>query len=323
MAWETRPNGKRYFYMGRRVNGRVVKEYYGCGPAAILAEQQLEMRKQQRLADQKAVRTVAEQEIVADSAVRQLTRSAKRVLPPIPDAVYATTPLQTSVGAQDGSGTLPKPANGSSQMSHDTPVDPISEIQVLLARLQQGDSSAGIELETFLDQYPDLWVQMGDVGEQAINAWLTLVSGKVPVLALAARKKLDSLREELLAAGTDITTRLHADRVMATWLQVTHADLRFAQADRTSLPMLEFLAKRQRQAQQQHLSALTAWRMWRRAQDQMGQVARTANLDPVLPGEPLVITPPIDQSEAVQESWILPFPGPVAPRTGGQSATGS
>ena len=281
------------------------------------------MRKQQRLADQKAVRTAAEQEIVADSAVRQLTRSAKRVLPPIPDAVYATTPLQTSVGAQDGNDVLPEPADGSSQMSHNTPIDPISQIQLLLARLQQGDPNAGVELETLLDQYPNLWLQMGDVGEQAINAWLTLVSGKVPVLALAARKKLDSLREELLAAGTDITTRLHADRVMVTWLQVTHADLRFAQADRTSLPMLEFLAKRQRQSQQQHLSALGAWRMWRRAQGQIGQGERTANSAAVHSDEPLVIAPPVDLNGPVQESWILPFPGAVAPRTGGQSATGS
>jgi hypothetical protein len=85
---------------------------------------------------------------VADSAVRQLTRSAKRVLPPIPDAVYATAPLQTSVCAQDGNGALPKPADGNSQVSHDTLVDPVSQIQLLLARLQQGDPDAGVELET-------------------------------------------------------------------------------------------------------------------------------------------------------------------------------
>jgi hypothetical protein len=28
-AWETRRNGRRYFYTARRVNGRVVKEYMG------------------------------------------------------------------------------------------------------------------------------------------------------------------------------------------------------------------------------------------------------------------------------------------------------
>jgi hypothetical protein len=37
MAWETRRNGRRYYYRVRRVNGRVVREYVGTGPAAEAA----------------------------------------------------------------------------------------------------------------------------------------------------------------------------------------------------------------------------------------------------------------------------------------------
>ena len=33
MAWEVR-RGRKYYYRSRRVNGRVVKEYAGTGPAA-------------------------------------------------------------------------------------------------------------------------------------------------------------------------------------------------------------------------------------------------------------------------------------------------
>ena len=34
MAWETRRNGRRYYYHSYRLNGEVVKEYFGNGVAA-------------------------------------------------------------------------------------------------------------------------------------------------------------------------------------------------------------------------------------------------------------------------------------------------
>ena len=40
VAWELRPSGKRFYYRGRRVGGRVVKEYVGGGPLAVHASNQ-------------------------------------------------------------------------------------------------------------------------------------------------------------------------------------------------------------------------------------------------------------------------------------------
>jgi hypothetical protein len=50
MAWETR-GGRRYYYRPKRVGKRVIKEYYGCGCAAEIAEQaDAEVRAQRQAA---------------------------------------------------------------------------------------------------------------------------------------------------------------------------------------------------------------------------------------------------------------------------------
>ncbi|QDS98167.1 hypothetical protein [Adhaeretor mobilis] len=46
MAWENRGNNNRYYYRGRRVDGRTVKEYLGSGEAAERAAAEDEQRRQ-------------------------------------------------------------------------------------------------------------------------------------------------------------------------------------------------------------------------------------------------------------------------------------
>jgi hypothetical protein len=48
MAWETRRNGRRYYYTARRVDGRVVKEYMGRDNAATQAFAKLEWSDAER-----------------------------------------------------------------------------------------------------------------------------------------------------------------------------------------------------------------------------------------------------------------------------------
>jgi hypothetical protein len=52
MAWDSRG----YYYRSRKVNGRVVREYVGCGRVAELAAQLDTLKREQRLLDALALR---------------------------------------------------------------------------------------------------------------------------------------------------------------------------------------------------------------------------------------------------------------------------
>jgi hypothetical protein len=48
MGWDLKVRGGRYYYRSRKVNGRVVKEYVGKGPAAELTALLDRRRRQER-----------------------------------------------------------------------------------------------------------------------------------------------------------------------------------------------------------------------------------------------------------------------------------
>lgn len=60
MAWERRERGGLYYTRSRKENGRVVREYIGSGPVAVMAAQ-MDAIERERLAE-KAVRWREERE---------------------------------------------------------------------------------------------------------------------------------------------------------------------------------------------------------------------------------------------------------------------
>ncbi len=71
MAWEQRRD-KRYYYKSVRCGKKVLKVYFGSGPAAEVAAQTTELARQQRQARAEAVRARREQYQYAEALVNQL-----------------------------------------------------------------------------------------------------------------------------------------------------------------------------------------------------------------------------------------------------------
>jgi hypothetical protein len=72
----------------------------------------------------------------------------------------------------------------------------------------------------------------------------------------AIKRKRAALREELEGPTPSPTERLLVDRVVACWLQVQEADLRYAQAGNCSFAQADYHLKRQDRAHRRFLSAM-------------------------------------------------------------------
>ncbi len=273
MAWETR-SGKRYFYLSKWVNGRVKKEYYGSGPLAELAAMQVESRKQDRRARR--------QERDAEKAPLSAPEEALVQL----NQAYSNQKVSMSPSARPHTAETGSPA---------LPPVVAQQVHELLQRREAGNEAADAELARLVEQFPALWINLGDIGRQALEIWVNLIAGKDRMLHAALRQKLDDLRRQFVVPADDPAGRLIVDRVIATWLQASHADARVAQNVNLDLRTQEFLAKRQQQAQRQHLDALKAWQQWQRLTAQLPQLA---------PPTP----PQANDTPARDDPWIVPFP---------------
>ncbi len=239
MAWEQR-SGKKYYYRSYRVNGRVVKEYFGAGPIAELAASEDASRKELR-AEQRRQRAGSKAKLLAAEA--------------------ATRRCADFQGSK--SQTMLKANPPTSDLNH-LPADVLERVRELQMHRLLGTPGAAAELAGLVHQYPILAVSCGDLAQQAIAAWLNLTVGTDLVFRATLEEKLRQLRREFEAGTEDPAARMIIDRVLATWLQMAYADCRVAQAEGVDRSGHEFLARRQQQAQRQHLAALAAWRQWQK-----------------------------------------------------------
>lgn len=126
---------------------------------------------------------------------------------------------------------------------------------LLVQRANAGDEQALQELRMVLDRSPEIWRQIGDLASHAELATLRLVGGDDRLLMEALKRKVDELKAELTRPGASTLEQLVVLRVVATWLQVQHADTASASSDQ-SVQQGKFWALKQDQAHRRHLTAI-------------------------------------------------------------------
>ncbi len=126
---------------------------------------------------------------------------------------------------------------------------------LLVQRANAGDEQALQELRMVLDRCPEIWRQIGDLASHAELATLRLVGGDDRLLMESLQRKVDELKAKLTRPGGSVLEQLVVLRVVATWLQVQHADTASASSD-LSVQQGKFWAQKQDQAHRRHLTAI-------------------------------------------------------------------
>ena len=240
MAWEYR-NGKQYYYLCQRVNGKVKKLYFGCGPEAELAAATVEANRLNRKENRVKLNAAKAGLKLAGRQMEQLRRA------PL-DAIHSQSAEEL-------------PADSRQKPSLETPPDIVKRAQELLIAREAGDPSAEKELTDLIDQHPGLVHRFVDLGRLLQAKWLALIVGNDVVFQSITAKKLENLRLQFPTGGSPVG-KLLLDRIVASYLQLTFAEGKMAEVGTRDRSSFNFFAKLQETAQRQHLQAIRAWNQW-------------------------------------------------------------
>lgn len=135
-------------------------------------------------------------------------------------------------------------------------MEPSTGLRELLDRAQKGDTSTLPTLQKMF-QNPNLVEACGgNLARQAELSFVQAAAGDNLSFKEALTRKMEMLRAELCGANPTPVERLLVERVVACWLQVQDADVRYAQAKDLSWKAGEYFQRRMNHSHKRYLSAL-------------------------------------------------------------------
>lgn len=137
----------------------------------------------------------------------------------------------------------------------ETTSKPLENMQALLDRAQKGDASTLPAIREVLDD-PACVEAYGNLARRAEVSFICAAAGKNLVFQESLFRKMDVLRAELAGPNPTPIERLLVERVVACWLQVQDADVRYAQAKDLSVKWYEYYQRRMNYSHKRYLSAL-------------------------------------------------------------------
>jgi hypothetical protein len=135
--------------------------------------------------------------------------------------------------------------------------DGIKALAKIMDKAAQGDASTVPIIRNALTKNPKLVDLLGgNIAKVAQDSFVYALCGKDLVFRESLLTKLETLRVELAGPNPSAVERLLVERVVACWLQVHDADLRFSKAKEVSFNQANFDLRRMNGAHKRYLSAL-------------------------------------------------------------------
>jgi hypothetical protein len=131
----------------------------------------------------------------------------------------------------------------------------LKQINELLKRAENGDEKTLPTLRELL-KTPGFIDMYGDLATQAELSFVRSAAGKNVAFREALLAKLQAMRAELAGPKPTPLERLLVERVVACWLHVQDADVRYAQLGNPTLAQGDYFQRRMDRAHRRFLSAV-------------------------------------------------------------------
>jgi hypothetical protein len=252
MAWEQRGKNSLYFYLNRRLpDGRIQKQYYGCGIKAELESIRLEKKAEIR----RQLHAERQLTAVGDSLLQQHVLSTT-------DVVHGLM-LMAGYNNERSRGWRPlkmiAPQESTNVPLSTEPAQAEASFSELVKAARQGDRSVIPALRRMMQENPDLAANNGDLAAKTAIHWVDLIAGKDLYYRECLLMRVAELRAQLTAEtnGT-IVEAMVVEQCVSTWLQLYHHENREATRPAESIQLGEFRLKKIESAFKRYMKSLGA-----------------------------------------------------------------
>ncbi|QGJ68706.1 Hypothetical protein PBC10988_3670 [Planctomycetales bacterium 10988] len=224
MSWDTKRNGKSYYYRNKRVDGRPVKEYLGSGKKAKAAAQEDCERRLQRVRDREYWDQQLSSFEEADQLLQQLSEGIT--------LVFRAVLIREGFYLHKGHEWRKRRKKKMSEENKPSPEEEVREaFRRTVEKANAGNERALRVMKKYLDLHPELWKNLGDLSKVAEEAWLNLCAQEDVLSKEVLRRQLAALKEEILDGSESILEKLLTETVVSTWMELQY--LRCVDADPT------------------------------------------------------------------------------------------
>lgn len=133
----------------------------------------------------------------------------------------------------------------------------LDELRGIVEAAHDGDETALSRVRGILKEIPSLANIFADLANEAEQALIKRVSGDDPLIKEALPVKLKAMRGDLCGPSPSALERLMAERIVACWLQLQHAEIVYAQnLGNLSIPQSEYHQRRLDRLHRRYLSSV-------------------------------------------------------------------